>query len=947
MELLLYLHLSIIVMSIAISGCESTDLLALKDLKNRITDDPLHVMASWNDHSSHFCNWTGVTCSPYNDRVINLDLSSRKLVGTIPSSIGNLSFLTGIHLENNSFHGEIPQAIGLLLQLEHLNLSSNSFSGKIPTNLTYCKELRIVQLSSLSKLNFLRLESNSFTGGIPYWIGNFSSLKYPDISSNSLQGPIPQDLGRLMSLEVFKVYENELSGTIPSSILNISSIYYFSVTQNLLHGQLPANIGLTLPNLEVFAGAVNSFTGCIPVSLANDSRLHVIDFSQNELTGDVPYSIGKLKSLVRLNFEVNRLGGRGSSEGLKFLDFLTNSNYFDGELPYSIANLSTVLEILTLGDNRIHGTLPAGVGSLTKLTLLGLENNCLNGSLYLSGNAFSGTIPLSIGNLTKLISAYLQENRLEGIIPPEWGNNHLVGSIPEEVAGLSSLLTSLSLASNAFTGPLPKELGQLINLKELDVSQNKLSVEIPSTLSNCLGLERINISSNLFQGTIPQSLTDLRSLSEIDFSRNNLSGEIPEFLGKLPYLQKLDLSFNELEGKRIFNQWKHRLCGGVPNLHLPECSKATKHLDSRVLLAVIVTLALSVLVLCSCAAYYKLSNSRKAQPWNAEQLFEIPRTTYRAIHRATNGFSDAHLVGRGNFGSVYKAHFDVDNTIMVVKVLNLQQRGALRSFLDECRTLSTIRHRNLHKIKTACLSIDHQGNDFKCVVFEFMTNGNLHDWLHTESDDQQHQKKKLSFIPRLNITIDVASALDYLHNHCQTPIAHCDLKPSNILLDEDMSAHVGDFGLATLLLDTSSSNSRSPQSPAALKGSIGYIPTEYGSGGQASTFGVVYSFGIVLLELFISRRPTDAMFNKSLNIHKYVSMALPAHVMEIVDPILLLTEEEQNINQDQARTMEECLLSVLEIGLTCSASSPRDRMPIITALSKLQAIKKSFLSRRL
>ncbi|KAG5582814.1 hypothetical protein H5410_053441 [Solanum commersonii] len=872
MELLLYLHLSIIVMSIAISGFESTDQLALQDLKSRITDDPLHVMASWNDHSSHFCNWTGVTCSPYNDRVINLDLSSRKLVGTIPSSIGNLSFLTGIHLENNSFHGEIPQAIGLLLQLEHLNLTSNSFSGKIPTNLTYCKELRVLdlrandlvgkivdQLSSLSKLNFFRLKSNSFTGGIPYWIGNFSSLKYLDISSNSLQGPIPQDLGRLVSLEVFKVYENELS----------------------------ANIGLTLPNLEVFAGAVNSFTGCIPVSLANASRLHV-----------------------------NRLGGRGSSEGLKFLDFLTNctnmivlsfaANYFNGELPNSIANLSTVLEILTLGDNRIHGTLPAGVGSLIKLTLLGMENNCLNDSvpetigrlnglegLYLSGNAFSGTIPISIGNLTKLISLYLQENRLEGIIPPELGKcnilsvlnltkNHLVGSIPEEVAGLSSLSISLSLASNSFTGPLPKELGQLINLEELDVSQNKLSGEIPSTLSNCLGLERINISSNLFQGTIPQSLTDLRSLGEIDFSRNNLSGEIPEFLGKLPYLQKLDLSFNELEGKvpneGIFANTSafsingnNRLCGGVPNLHLPECSKATKHLDSGVLLAVIVTLALSVLVLCSCAAYYKLSNSRKAQPWNAEQLFEIPRTTYRAIHRATNGFSDANLVGRGSFGSVYKAHFDVDNTIMAVKVLNLQQRGALRSFLDECRTLSTIRHRNLLKIKIACSSIDHQGNDFKCIVFGFMTNGNLHD---------------------------------------------C-------------------------------SNSRSPQSPAALKGSIGYIPIEYGSGGQASTFGDVYSFGIVLLELFISRRPTDAMFNESLNIHKYVSMALPAHVMDIVDPILLLTEEEQNINQDQARTMEECLLSVLEIGLTCSASSPRDRMPIITALSKLQSIKKSFLSRRL
>ncbi|KAJ8533916.1 hypothetical protein K7X08_007240 [Anisodus acutangulus] len=221
-----------------------------------------------------------------------------------------------------------------------------------------------------------------------------------------------------------------------------------------------------------------------------------------------------------------------------------------------------------------------------------------------------------------------------------------------------------------------------------------------------------------------------------------------------------------------------------------ERSKA-KHLDSRVPVAITVPVAFLVLVLCSCAAYYKLRNSRKAQPWNDGQLLQIPRTRYRAIHRATDGFSEANLV-------------------------------------------------------------------------------------------------------------------------------------------------------ATFLVDISS-NSRSPQSSAALKGSIGYIPTEYGSGGQASTLGDVYSFGIVLLELFICRRPTDVMFNENLNIHKYVSMALPASVMEIVDPILLFAEKEQSINQDQARKMEECLLSVLEIGLTCSASSPRDRMSIDTALSKLQALKKSFL----
>ncbi|WMV52217.1 hypothetical protein MTR67_045602 [Solanum verrucosum] len=1000
--LLLYFQYSIIMMSIAISGLKSTDQLALQDLKSRITEDPLHVMASWNEHSSHFCNWTGVTCSPENGRVTFLDLSSQQLAGTIPSSIGNLSFLTGIDLGNNSFRGEIPQAIGRLLQLQHLNASYNYFSGKIPTNLTYCKELRVLhlqsnelvgkivdQLSSLSKLYLFKLKRNSLEGGIPRWLGNFSSLEFLDISGNSLQGPIPEDLGRLTKLLVFHVNSNELSGTIPSSIFNLSSIYYFSVTQNLLHGQLPADVGLTLPNLEAFSGAVNSFTGPIPVSLANASKLRVIDFSQNKLTGDVPTSFGKLEMLVRLNFEANRLGGRGSYEGLRFLDSLTNcthlmvmsfaTNNFRGELPYSITNLSTVLEIFSLGHNRLHGTLPAGIDNLISLMLLGMDGNYLNGSvpesigkleylerLYLNGNAFSGKIPSSIGNLSLLNTLNLDENRLEGSIPPELGKckvlstlnltrNNLVGSIPKEVAGLSSLSISLSLGSNSLTGSLPKELDQLINLEELDLSQNKLSGEISSTLSNCLHLERVYISNNLLQGTIPQSFTSLKGLEEVNFSRNNLSGEIPEFLGKLSYLRKLDLSFNEFKGEvpnegvfsntsAISIKGNRKLCGGVSDLHLPECSKAPKHLNSRVWIYVSVPVALLALVLCCCGAYYRLRNSRKAHPW-IEQLAQIPRTTYREILRATDGFSEDNLVGTGSFGSVYKAHFHGEETIMAVKVLNLLQRGALKSFLDECRALRNIRHRNLLKIKTACSSIDHQGNDFKCLVFEFMTNGNLHDWLHPENDDQQHQTKKLTFIQRLNIAIDVASALDYLHNHCQTPIVHCDLKPSNILLDEDMSAHVGDFGLATFLLDTSS-NSWSHQISAALKGSIGYIPTEYGSGSQPSTLGDVYSFGIVLLELFICKRPTDAIFNESLNIHKYVSTALPEHVMEIVDPLLLLAEEEQNINQDQARRVEECLHSVLEIGLTCSASSSRDRAPIDTILSKLQAIRESFLTSR-
>ncbi|PQQ20163.1 putative LRR receptor-like serine/threonine-protein kinase [Prunus yedoensis var. nudiflora] len=224
------------------------------------------------------------------------------------------------------------------------------------------------------------------------------------------------------------------------------------------------------------------------------------------------------------------------------------------------------------------------------------------------------------------------------------------------------------------------------------------------------------------------------------------------------------------------------------------------------------------------------------------------------------------MISMGSFGSVYKGTIPTTGKVVAVKVLNLQQKRASKSFIDECKALRSIRHRNLLKIITACSSIDNQGNDFKSLVFEFMENGSLDMWLYP-INDEQYQSKRLSFIQRLNIAIDVASALDYLHNHCETSIVHCDLKPSNVLLDQDIVAHVGDFGLARFLLEASNTQSQSQTMSARLRGSIGYIPPEYGMGCQVSLLGDIYSFGILLLEIFIGKRPTDALFRDGLCIH--------------------------------------------------------------------------------
>lgn len=178
--------------------------------------------------------------------------------------------------------------------------------------------------------------------------------------------------------------------------------------------------------------------------------------------------------------------------------------------------------------------------------------------------------------------------------------------------------------------------------------------------------------------------------------------------------------------------------------------------------------------------------------------------SYQNLYNASDGFSSANLIGTGSFRSVYKGVLDKGRTTVAVKVFNLQRHGASESCIAECRALKGIRHRNLVKVLTACSGVDYQGNDFKALVYEFMQNGSLEEWLYpiTREGEIDKAPRNLSLLQRLNIAIDVACALDYLHHDCQPITAHCDLKPSNILLDDDMNARVGDFGLARFLPPT-------------------------------------------------------------------------------------------------------------------------------------------------
>lgn len=382
----------------------------------------------------------------------------------------------------------------------------------------------------------------------------------------------------------------------------------------------------------------------------------------------------------------------------------------------------------------------------------------------------------------------------------------------------------------------------------------------------------------------------------------------------------------------------NKLCGGNKALQLPACptkilKKQKKHLSYRLLIiAISVPVCIILLLACICVTLYWKKRLKVKTISTLSLGNQYPNLSYAELLQATEGFSSRNLIGEGSYGSVYKGILNSETIrAIAVKVLNLQVRGASKSFLAECEALRNIRHRNLVKIITACSSIDFKGNEFKALVFEHISNGSLESWLHSRSANEE-DSRNLSLVQRLNIAVDVASALDYLHNHCETPVIHCDLKPSNVLLDDDLSARVSDFGLARICLtETSASTHTHSSTSSRIRGTIGYMAPEYAVGGEASIKGDVYSYGIVLLEMFTGKRPTDNMFTDNFNLHNHVKMAAAEQVMEIVDPSLISegpTESNRTTGSSRGNVVRtlKCLGCILQIGVMCSADLPSERM---------------------
>lgn len=786
-----------------------TDKLALLEFKKAVLD-PKSNLSNWNE-TTDVCNFTGIICL-HRHRVSQLILPDVGLVGQFPPLISNLTGLRIIDLTNNILSGIIPHQISYLRHLRVLLLDGNNLHGPISDSF------------SLTKLRVLGLSNNSLNGNIPPSLfSNCSSLANVDLSQNFFLGEIPAEIGNCPNLWNLNLYNNQFTGQIPLSLTNASTMYSLDVEYNHLSGELPSQLVSKLPQLSFLHLSYNNMVshdgnknlGSFFSALANCTALEELELAGMRLGGNFPSSVGQLSTnLKALWLQENQIFGSippslANLTGLMSLNL--TYNFLNGTISPGISKLP-ILEQLFLAYNRFTGKIPEALGECPHL-----------GRLDLSNNRFSGKIPESFGNLVQIRYLYLNNNLLSGEIPPSLGkckdlssldlsHNRLTGNItPAVISGLHKMYIYLNLSHNNLEGPLPLEISKLENVLEIDLSSNNLNGNIFAQISSCIALEMIDLSSNSFQGKLPETLGDLKNLKAFDVSRNKISGQIPGGLSRIHTLHFINLSVNNFEGTipfgGVFNSVTNlsflgnpRLCG--PVVGIPTCTHRKKYFHSTVFLVtfcVVIAVSVFVSVIC-CVRWYlramQISTTlsqpeRKSAP---DVMHNFPRITYKELSEATGGFDDQRLVGSGGYGRVYKGMLP-DGTTIAVKVLQLQTGNSTKSFTRECQVLKRIRHRNLIRIITAC-SLP----DFKALVLPFMANGSLDSRLYPPGTGLHSGSSDLNLIQRVNICSDIAEGMSYLHHHSPVRVIHCDLKPSNILLDEDMVAHVGDFGLAKLLL---------------------------------------------------------------------------------------------------------------------------------------------------
>ncbi|CAK9186005.1 unnamed protein product [Ilex paraguariensis] len=837
---------------------------------------------SFNRLAGSIPNEIGNNCG----KLEHLELAGNFLLEGIPSSLGNCRELRSLILYSNLLDEVIPVEFGRLSQLEVLDLSRNSLSGPIPRELGNCSELSVIVLSNLldplpsigssegdsssGKFTYTTDEYNFFEGDLPTEITTLSKLKILWMPRASLEGKFPSNWGACDNLEMVNLAQNFFKGEIPRGFNICKKLYFLDLSLNMLTGELVDK--LPVPCMTLFDVSGNLLTGSIPkfyysycprvpslnayaVEAYMPSSTYLPFFAYLTQAGTPLPLFGDGGSLAIIhNFGGNNFTGALSSMPIAnerlgeqtVYSFLAGSNKFAGRFPGELFDKCDKLKamIVNVSNNKFYGPIPTEIGSVCRSLKL----------LDASGNQISGTIPASLGDLVSLVALNLSWNLLQGAIPSNLGQiknlkylslsgNNLTGSIPTSLGNLHSLEV-LELSSNSISGGIPGELGNLRNMTVLRLNNNKLSGQIPSVLANLTTLLAFNVSFNNLSGPLPLNV-NLRKCSSV--------------LGN-PFLQSCYMfSLTSPSDQQGITGDSRNYAASPPS---PTQKSENNGLNSIEIAAItsssaIVSVLLALIILFF---YTRKCNPRSRVQGSARKEVTVftdigVPLTFENVVRATGSFNASNCIGNGGFGATYKAEIS-PGVLVAIKRLAVGRFQGVQQFDAEIKTLGRLRHPNL-----VTLIGYHASETEMFLIYNYLPGGNLEKFI------QERSTRAVDWRILHKIALDIARALAYLHDQCVPRVLHRDVKPSNILLDDDYNAYLSDFGLARLL------GTSETHATTGVAGTFGYVAPEYAMTCRVSDKADVYSYGVVLLELISDKKALDPSFSSYGNGFNIVAWA--------------------------------------------------------------------------
>ncbi|KAK6128626.1 hypothetical protein DH2020_037639 [Rehmannia glutinosa] len=782
-----------------------------------------------------------------------LNLGFNEIFGGIPSSLSSCVGLQVLNLAGNQFNGSILGFVGGFRDLSGLYLSFNQLSGSIPDEIG----------DNCGKLKHLELSGNYLTDGIPRNLGNCRGLKTLLLYSNMLEEVIPSELGGLSQLEVlalaFTADEyNFYEGTIPTEITSLSSLRMVWAPRATLEGKFPSSWGFC-NNLEMLNLAQNYYAGVISEGFYNCKKLHFLDLSSNRLSGDVSDKI-PVPCMNLFDISGNYLSGSIPKFNYESCAPL-QTTYGDSLWPY---DPSSVYVSYFGYRTQIESSLPLSEDGVSFLVLHNFGSNNLTGPLL--------SMPIASERLGKqTVYAFLAgRNKLTGNFPGAFFDkcNQARGSIPSTLGQINNV-KCLSLAGNNLNGSIPTSLGQLYSLEVLELSSNSLSGEIPKNLATLRNLTVLLLDNNKLSGQLPAELTNISTLSAFNVSFNNLSGPLPlnnnmfkcnSFLGN-PFLPCPVVSLSSPSGDQRGNmgapQNDDSSQSSTPRPKREDDSLNSIEIASITSAAAIVSVLLALVFLFFYTRKWK-PRSRVSGTARKEVIvftdIGVP-LTFEHVVRATANFNASNCIGNGGFGATYKA--EIAPTVLVaIKRLAVGRFQGVQQFDAKSKTLGRLRHPNL-----VTLIGYHASETEMFLIYNYLPGGNLEKFI------QERSTRAVDWRILHKIALDIARALAYLHDQCVPRVLHRDVKPSNILLDEDYNAYLSDFGLARLL------GTSETHATTGVAGTFGYVAPEYAMTCRVSDKADVYSYGVVLLELISDKKALDPSFSSYGNGFNIVAWA--------------------------------------------------------------------------